>query len=215
MEVRVLFPALWQANGRQLPVADSGLTISTLIAMYYRHCQGYYGKGGETVVVRAALKPLRELYGSTLAQNFGPLALQSVRDQMIERGCARKYINKQVNRIRRMFQWAVALELIPPQTHQALKSVTGLRQGKSAAREKAPIGPVDDEVIEATLEYCSPTIAAMIRLQALTGMRPGELFAMRPCDVDRSGPTWLYTPAQHKTQHLGREIWSEVVFLKS
>jgi len=28
---------------------------------------------------------------------------------------------------------------------------------------------------------------------------------MRPCDVDRSGEVWTYTPAEHKTEHHGRQ----------
>jgi integrase len=28
---------------------------------------------------------------------------------------------------------------------------------------------------------------------------------MRPCDIDRSGDTWLYRPESHKTEHHGRE----------
>jgi len=44
----------------------------------------------------------------------------------------------------------------------------------------------------------------MIRLQMFTGMRPGEVVALRPCDVDHSGPVWVYEPAAHKTEHHGR-----------
>jgi len=43
----------------------------------------------------------------------------------------------------------------------------------------------------------------MVRVQRLTGMRPGELTIMRPCEIDRTGEVWLYTPAKHKTQHRG------------
>ena len=38
----------------------------------------------------------------------------------------------------------------------------------------------------------------MIRLQQLTGMRPNEVIAMRPCDIEQSGEVWLYRPASHK-----------------
>jgi hypothetical protein len=27
---------------------------------------------------------------------------------------------------------------------------------------------------------------------------------MRPCDIDRSGAVWIYTPPTHKTQHHGK-----------
>jgi integrase len=45
----------------------------------------------------------------------------------------------------------------------------------------------------------------MVRLQLETGMRPGELVVMRPCDIDMSGAVWLYRPGHHKTQHHGHE----------
>ena len=41
-------------------------------------------------------------------------------------------------------------------------------------------------------------------LQLLTGARPGEACVLRPCDVSRTGETWEYVPAAHKTEHLGR-----------
>ena len=48
-------------------------------------------------------------------------------------------------------------------------------------------------------------LADMVCLQLETGMRPGELVAMRPCDIDITGVVWLYRPGQHKTQHYGHE----------
>ena len=44
----------------------------------------------------------------------------------------------------------------------------------------------------------------MVRLQALCGARSGEITRMRQCDVDRSGPVWIYRPARHKSLHKGR-----------
>ena len=44
----------------------------------------------------------------------------------------------------------------------------------------------------------------MVRLQVLTGMRPGELVQMRTRDLDRGGKVWLYRPVRHKTMHVGR-----------
>ncbi len=55
--------------------------------------------------------------------------------------------------------------------------------------------PVEDSTVEATLPYLSAVVADMIRLQRLTGMRPGEVCAVRPCDVDRSEEVWTYRPA--------------------
>jgi integrase len=42
----------------------------------------------------------------------------------------------------------------------------------------------------------------MVAVQRLTGMRPGEVVIMRPCDIDRqSSRTWIYRPESHKTEH--------------
>ncbi len=53
------------------------------------------------------------------------------------------------------------------------------------------------------------SIAAMIQLQRLTGMRSGEVTTMRTFDIDCTGRLWIYRPGQHKTQHHGhvREIY--------
>jgi integrase len=45
----------------------------------------------------------------------------------------------------------------------------------------------------------------MVRLQILSGARPGEICSMRSCDVDTSGTVWLYRPSDHKTAWRGRE----------
>ena len=75
-----------------------------------------------------------------------------------------------------------------------MRSVPGLKRGRSDARESKPVKPVPERTVDATIEYLSPTLAAMVRLQALTGMRGGELVVMRPVDIDTTGPVWLYTP---------------------
>ena len=67
---------------------------------------------------------------------------------MIEAGRCRDLINKDINRIRAMFRWGVEHELIPLAVHQTLQAVAGLRQGRSEAREKPPVGPVPDELVE-------------------------------------------------------------------
>lgn len=45
----------------------------------------------------------------------------------------------------------------------------------------------------------------MIEIQRLTGMRPGEVCLMRPCDIDIMGRIWVFTPASHKLEHHGKD----------
>ena len=56
--------------------------------------------------------------------------------------------------------------------------------------------PVDPAHVAATLPFLTPHLQVMVRLQQLTGMRPGE--------VDRGGEAWVYRPAQHKTARHGK-----------
>jgi len=88
----------------------------------------------------------------------------------------------------RAFKWAVENEPIPPSTFHGLQAVAGLKKGRSAAKETQKIRPV----------------RAMVQVQRLTGMRPGEVVLMRPCAIDKSnGKTWVYRPEIHKTEHHG------------
>jgi integrase len=98
--------------------------------------------------------------------------------------------------------------MVPPHVYQGLATVSGLRAGRTEAREAIPVKPVPDGDLAATLPHLSRHVRAMVDLQLLTGMRPGELIAMRTMDINRSGKVWVYTPAQHKTLHHGhtREI---------
>ena len=73
------------------------------------------------------------------AEEFGPLALQVVRDRMVKEGWSRTYINAQVGRLKRCFKWAGSRELIPPSTFHGLQTVNGLRHGKTDARETEPV----------------------------------------------------------------------------
>ena len=57
--------------------------------------------------------------------------------------------------------------------------------------------------MDAIEPHVAPQVWAMVQLQRLTGMRPGEVTTMRTCDIDTSGAVWIYTPARHKTQHHG------------
>jgi integrase len=41
---------------------------------------------------------------------------------------------------------------------------------------------------------------AMIELQGLTGIRPGEVVILRGCDLSTQEKTWEYVPAWHKTE---------------
>jgi integrase len=122
-----------------------------------------------------------------------------------DKGWSRGHINKAIGRIRRCFKWAVENELVRPDIYHGLMAVSGLRKGRSEAKETDPVLPVDDETVQATLPHLTSVVADMVRFQRITCCRPQDVCNLRPCDVDMSGEVWLYRSATHKTEHHGRE----------
>lgn len=195
----------------QLPTeaVAARLTLSELATRYLDYARTYYrrdGQGtGEFSIVETAVNRATASYGSIPAADFGPLCLEDVRDRMIEDDLARTTINGRTRRIVAMFKWGAAKQLVPVTVHSALTMVSGLRAGRTAAREPKPVAPAPEDAIDAALVELPDVVADMVRLQRYTGARPGEVCAMRPCDIDRTGDVWLYRPASHKTAHHGKQ----------
>ncbi len=210
--------AEWLANGRQMvPRKENAarLSVNEVILSYWQHAEIYYRHAdgvptSEADNIRLSLRPLKRLYGHTPDAEFDSVALESVREEMIREGHCRNRINKDVSRIRRLFRWAAAKKLVPLPVHESLGTVEGLRAGWSAARETEPVRPVAEQVVEATLPHLRPQAAAMVRLQLLTGMRPGEVVVVRGMDLEMTGKVWRYRPGsdqgahgKHKTAYRG------------
>ena len=136
---------------------------------------------------------------------LGPLKLKAVRLEFIAADHCRSEINKRVRRIVRMFKWGVGEELVPASVHHALKAVEGLKKGRGDVRESRPVKRVPDAFVDAIRPHVARQVWAMIELQRLTGMRPGEVCIMRTADINMAGRIWEFTPGSHKTEHLDRE----------
>ncbi|MFO0947709.1 MAG: site-specific integrase [Planctomycetota bacterium] len=198
-----------QEIARETETPDHGITVTELIDHYRKHVSGYYIKDGvqtsEVDNIRQAVRPLRETFGDVYVSDFGPKLLKAVRERMIEAGRSRPTINRDIKRIRAMFKWGVAEELVSPMVLHGLQAVAALTRGRTVAREPEPVEPVPIEIVEATLPYLAPPLAAMVRLQLLTGARPGEITILRPEDITLADGVMVYRPASHKTQHRGKE----------
>lgn len=204
--------AEWLQNGRRLPSAPgagpSDLSVAELLVQYIEHCDVYYRRDGEPTGeadnIRYAVRPLDRLYGHTMARHFGPPAREAVRAAMVGDGLCRKEMNRRVRHVIRVFGWGVENELVPPSVHHGLKAVQSFKKDRSGARESAPVRPVGDALVDAVRPFVSRQVWTMIELQRLCGARPGEVCAIRGCDLDTSGAVWVYTPATHKTEHTAR-----------
>jgi integrase len=199
----------WLANGRQTLRGPNGVSVAELLAGYWQHAKRYYWKNGEATDtlshVKVALRFLKTSYSHTQAADFGPLAFKAVRGKMVNAGHSRGYINRQMGHIVRLFKWGVENEMVPASVHQALATVSGLRKGRTEAPDHAPVQPVPEADIQATLPKLPEVAADMVRFQRLTGCRPDEVCIVKPCDVDRSNDVWVFRPESHKTEHQGRE----------
>jgi integrase len=140
---------------------------------------------------------------------FGPLKLKAVRDLMVKAGRVRTNVNRHIVRLRGVFKWGVENEVIPASVHHGLMAVSGLRRGRCEVKESEGVAPVPEAYVDATLSWVSAQVSAMIQLQLLTGMRPGEVVLMRGSDLDTTGRLWVYRPQRHKTAIHGhaREVY--------
>jgi integrase len=148
---------------------------------------------------------VKDLYGLQPVKDFGPLKLKAIRLKMIEDDLCRTTVNKHIDTIKRMFKWGTENEVVPATVHHGLQAVAGLRKGRSEARDNGPVKPVPEAFITAVKPHVARQVWAMIQLQLVTGMRPGEVVAMRGRDIDTTGRLWVYTPEHHKTEHHGHD----------
>lgn len=103
--------AEWLASGRRSePLNDDGglpsVSVNEVLLAFVDHAERYYRDGDqvskEVVNLKLALRPVKQLYGTTAADKFGPLALKAIRLQMVEvQKLCRKEINKRIGRIKR------------------------------------------------------------------------------------------------------------------
>jgi integrase len=203
--------AEWLVSNHTLPPPrqTNVLTVANLVLAYWSHAKVYYADvqgrpTSQTDRVHRALNVAQNLYGPTLAREFGPLALKAVRERMVAQGWCRKVVNQRVACLVRAFKWAVGEQLLPAEVWQALQAVPGLRQGKTAAPERKAVGPVNPTHVQVIREHVLPVVWSMVQVQDLAAMRPGEVVRLRATELDRSGDIWFFRPEQHKKVHLGQ-----------
>jgi len=146
LEYRRLVAEYLQQDGISPQNSQDEITVAEVmtayLAHYLAHAKRYYRKNGKQTREHGhaveICRAIRRIYGKSLAVDFGPLALKTVRQGFVDDGIARRHINKQVDRIKRMFKWAAAKELIASDIPQALSMVAGLRAGRTEAPDRAP-----------------------------------------------------------------------------
>lgn len=194
--------ALQTAEPTTIPVGTAPSVVELCMA-FFEHVKRRYVKHGaptsEQGLYRESLSPVISLYGDELAEDFGPVALEVVRQTWLQKGLVRSTINRRVSRIVRCWKWGVAQQVLPVTAWQALQSLEPLFKGQ--ARDNPKIREVSEDRVNACQPFVSRQIWAMIQFQLWTGCRPHEACQVRMADIDRTHEIWEYRPGRFKTEH--------------
>lgn len=200
--------AEYNTNGRQAPaglkrLAEVSIRIRDVTADFRNRSLPRFTKNQAEHNRFANLCDLLEMrHGDESPNEFGPRKLEALRDHFAAEGCSRRYCNYKSRLIIRIIKHGVSRELVQADRITALQSLEPLKQGQG--RETVKRFKVDAETIKKTMPFLSSTVAAMVRLQLATAMRPSEMFGMTPAMIDKSGKVWMYRPTSHKTAHHGK-----------
>jgi integrase len=209
-----------------------GLSVNELLLAYLGRRKADGTDPRDLGLLRAAIRFASAECGREKAASFRAKLLTRVRARMVAAEdrrrpgvpLSRHYVNKLVRQLVAAWQWAAAEESVPAETALSLRTVKALRLGKGG-REVPPVPAVEAWAVEATLPHLAPVARAMVALQLLTGMRPGEVCSLRRRDVSTSpqesvplpgtgravaalacGGTavWVAVPHSHKTLWRGK-----------
>ncbi len=194
---------------------DVGPTVNVIANIFLEHAQRFYVKNGrqtdEVDCIRSAMHHLCILFGYLPAKDFGPLSLKAVRQRMIEskgrksgKPLSRGFINRSMERIRRIFSHAVENELVPASVLVGLQTVKALEAGRCAAPDYKPRSALPQEQIDAVRELVNTRTKDLMDLALLTGARPGELVSLTGAMIDQTDDIWVAVLADHKMAHKGK-----------
>ena len=205
-ETGVVPPA---ARTARSPARPAGPTVDEVVLAFWRFAEGYYrdedgNPTAELPLYKSALRVLRRVAGPDPAGDFGPRRLLAVQAAMVDAGWTRKYVNRSVGRVRRVFKWAVSREMIPVEIYQALRTVDPLLAGRTAAPEGGTRRAVPADDLRAVKAVLCDRHRDVLDLLVLTGARPSELLGLTTAGIDRSGEVWVAKLARHKNAHRGK-----------
>lgn len=202
----------------------SELSIAELLVAFKAHAEQTYGvsKRGEYYHLVLAMRPLKRLYLSTNAVDFGVPQWKAVRQYIADgkNGAlpkkgqkprpikipSRRYVNSVMQRVTRIFRWAAGDgNLLPGSIAESLERIEHLKMGRTDAIETDAVEPVSDAVVEKTLKHLPQILGDMVRVQRLIGCRPGEVCQLTPGMIDRSSDVWEAVLKKHKNAHRGQE----------
>ena len=185
-------------------------TINDVIVCAMTWATEYYG-GTDTLYYWKTAGRLLQPLGDQLARSFGPKKFKAIRQQLItETENGYKTIRRKMDALRNFFQVAYEEEILEADIYLGLKEIKNLRAKQLPAHRRPKTRRSADPIaVDMLVDALPDSLACMVRLQQLTGMRSSELVQLNWGDIDTNGETWLFCPERHKTQYLGesREVY--------
>jgi integrase len=197
----------YKQTGRREAAPAEGCLVAELVEafLHWAETNAKYRKNGQPTsqmsLFAGAFGPLVDLFGTVSTGEIGPKEFDLLRSNMLQRkrvirrkGAVVREIpwdgttvRRYLRYIRGLFDFGEGRDLVPVGTVAKLKAGqrglgSGRRERRDDARPPVPCAPA--EAVEAVLEHIGEPFATMMRLQLLTGMRPGGVCAMRPADIE-------------------------------
>lgn len=196
-------------------------TILELAQRYYLARADELGRSSRLRIDRSLFFLCRRLSDRT-AESIARVDIAALWPDLIADGRARATAVLYMASIKAAFDWWADQGLIPDAVAASVRAFNAPRgpaAGKPSQIVRAPL-QTDIDTLLAFLESTPPglspwsrrrrrELAAMIRIETLTGIRGGELCSMRGCEIDRvisldGQPVWTFAPARHKNAWRGQ-----------
>jgi integrase len=213
--LRLIAAHLNQPVTPRKPTCPDDLTVAEALERYTAFAEKHYKDDRAHIRIKRAVGAATSVHGDTLIARFDGAALREVRDSLLDSDppLSRRYINHLITALKTAVAWMVERKICSAMVLAEIRTVKRLEFGRGGV-ELPEIPPVDPDVVNRTLPFCPPPVRAMIEIQRLTGMRPGELVIMRRRDVSTSPSHHLQVPNWSRTVHAievsGETIWMYV-----
>jgi integrase len=212
-----------------------GTTVEALAGAYVREREE---RGDPEAAERwRALFPLVELFGGRPARDMGPPEVEAAHrwaarhrvvtrpdgghdivERPADKPLSRTTVRKRHVYIVAAFKWGLRHRLVPAEAAGAIALMGPPRRGEvpglKEARRTGPADPLSVDTVIAWLRSSgwSPTLADMLEVHRLTGMRSDALCDLRPAWIDRTRIPWTYKrpepsrPRKADRTFLGRRV---------
>jgi integrase len=214
-------------NGRQpleraATVAQAPCSVADLFQGFrgWIDATGKYLKAGKPTSSRiffeSIMRSFEDFAGRVRVDRLGEALLVQWRDRLEqEPRLTRKGINRKVAALLAVLRWGRARGHVGRETWADCSAIVALQRGQCGSRPehgRLRRAPTFAKIERVAAACSSRHVAAMLRLQALPGCRPGEAVAMKWGRIDRNGPvidgtpTWVYTVEESKVAHHGLSV---------